>query len=105
MSESAPVSTESLAVLGIKTDRAGPRLLVLGAVHGNETCGPRAIEKVLADFEADKLKLLRGNVTFVPITNPLAYQRGKREGDRNLNRNLRPTDKPQDFEDRIANAL
>ena len=53
MSESAPVSTESLAVLGIKTDRAGPRLLVLGAVHGNETCGPRAIEKVLADFEAD----------------------------------------------------
>jgi predicted deacylase len=26
-------------------------------------------------------------------------------GDRNLNRNLRPTAVPQDFEDRIANVL
>lgn len=105
MSDTTPVSTESLAVLGIKTERAGPRVLILGAVHGNETCGPRAIEKVLADFETDKLKLVRGNVTFVPITNPLAYQRGKREGERNLNRNLRPQEQPQDFEDRIANVL
>ena len=62
MSDSNPVSTESLSVLGIKTGRAGPRLLVLGAVHGNETCGPRAIEKVLADFDVEKLKLLRGGM-------------------------------------------
>ncbi len=105
MSDSFQTSTESLAVLGIKTDRAGPRLLVLGAVHGNETCGPRAIERVLSEFDNETLKLMRGNVTFVPITNPLAYQRGQREGDRNLNRNLRVQEQPQDFEDRIANVL
>ena len=46
-----------------------------------------------------------GNVTFVPITNPLAYQRGQRIGERNLNRNLRVTTEPKDYEDRIANAL
>jgi len=41
----------------------------------------------------------------VPITNPLAYAKGVRSGDRNLNRNLFPNDNPQDFEDRIANWL
>ena len=92
-------------VRGIKTERAGPRLIVLGAVHGNELCGPRAIERVLAEFESQTLNLLRGNVSFVPITNQKAYEQRQREGDRNLNRNLGPSEHPQDFEDRIANAL
>lgn len=105
MSTATPISTESLTVLGIKTERAGPRLIVLGGVHGNETCGPRAIERVMSEFESEKLSLLRGNVTFVPVTNPLAYERGHREGERNLNRNLGPKEHPQDFEDRIANVL
>ncbi len=105
MSNPSEVNLNSLGVMGIKTERAGPRLLVLGAVHGNETCGPRAIERVMADFDSEKLQLVRGNVTFVPITNPLAYQRGQRIGERNLNRNLRVTTEPKDYEDRIANAL
>ena len=92
-------------VRGIKTERAGPRLIVLGAVHGNELCGPRAIERVLAEFESQTLNLLRGNVSFVPITNEKAYEQRQREGDRNLNRNLGPSEHPKDFEDRIANAL
>jgi succinylglutamate desuccinylase len=44
-------------------------------------------------------------LTLIPIVNPLAYQRGQREGERNLNRNLRPAVIPQDFEDRIGRAL
>jgi predicted deacylase len=83
----------------------GPRLLVLGAVHGNETCGTRAIERVLGGFERGARDLLRGSVTFVPITNPLAYRRGTRSGDRNLNRNLRPKEITADFEDRVGNVL
>ena len=83
----------------------GPRLIVLGAVHGNETCGTRAIERVLAELDTGRLAIARGSVTFVPVTNPLAYHRAQRMGDRNLNRNLQPTDTPQDFEDRVANAL
>jgi len=83
----------------------GPRLIVLGAVHGSETCGTRGIERVLADLESGGLEIARGTLTLVPVTNPLAYHKGERNGERNLNRNLRPTDTPQDFEDRVANAL
>lgn len=83
----------------------GPRLIVLGAVHGNETCGTRAIERVLAEIDAGKLQLVRGSVTFVPVSNPLAYARGQRVGDRNLNRNLAPSAQPLDYEDHIGNWL
>lgn len=83
----------------------GPRLIVLGAVHGNETCGTRAIGRVLGEIDSGVLPIVRGSVTFVPITNPLAYAKRERAGDRNLNRNLFPKQAPADFEDRIANAL
>ena len=83
----------------------GPRLLVLGAVHGNETCGTRAMQRLLEELERGDVVLQRGRVTFIPVTNPLAYQLGQRTGDRNLNRNMAPSAIPQDFEDRIANVL
>lgn len=83
----------------------GPRLLVLGAVHGNETCGTRAITQLIQELDSGALVIERGSVTLVPVTNPLAYQLGQRTGDRNLNRNMAPSAIPQDFEDRIANVL
>ncbi|MBV8634920.1 MAG: succinylglutamate desuccinylase/aspartoacylase family protein [Burkholderiaceae bacterium] len=83
----------------------GTRLIVTGAVHGNETCGTKAILRVLEELEQGKLQITRGSVTFVPVANPLAYAKGERAGDRNLNRNLFPNEDPQDFEDRIANWL
>ena len=85
--------------------QSGTRLIVLGAVHGNETCGTRAIERVMEEIRAGSLRLVAGSVTFVPVTNPLAYARQQRIGDRNLNRNLYPTDRPQQFEDHVANWL
>lgn len=83
----------------------GPRLIVTGAVHGNETCGTRAIERVLAELSAGELEIVRGTVTFVPVCNPLAYAKGQRMGDRNLNRRLKPTDRPTEYEDHVANIL
>lgn len=83
----------------------GPKLLVLGAVHGNEVCGAKAITQLLQEINTGQLAIERGTVTFVPITNPLAYQLKQRTGDRNLNRNMAPSAIPQDFEDRIANVL
>ncbi len=83
----------------------GPRLIVLGAVHGNETCGTRAILRVISELDGGTLRLQRGTLTLVPITNPLAYQKKQRMGERNLNRNLHPNPAPQDFEDHIANVL
>jgi len=83
----------------------GPRLLVLGAVHGNEVCGTKAIGALVEELDAGTLSLQRGTLTLVPVTNPLAYQRGQRTGDRNLNRNMAPSAIAQDFEDRVANVL
>ncbi|MES2398982.1 MAG: succinylglutamate desuccinylase/aspartoacylase family protein [Pseudomonadota bacterium] len=85
--------------------QAGHRLLVLGAVHGNETCGTQAITQLLEAFESGQLAIQRGSVTFIPVTNPKAYELKRRMGDRNLNRNMAVTANPQDYEDRIANEL
>lgn len=102
MSEADSLHFQSVAFTGLAP---GARLIVLGAVHGNETCGTRAIRRVIGEIESGQLRIAAGHVTFVPVTNPLAYARHQRMGDRNLNRNLVPTDTPVDFEDRIANWL
>ena len=44
-------------------------------------------------------------MTFVPVTNPLAYAEKRRSGDRNLNRKLQPSASPREFEDHVANWL
>lgn len=85
--------------------KPGPRLIITGAVHGNETCGTQAIRRVLEDIDQRRISIVGGSVTFVPIVNPLAYARRDRAGDRNLNRNLYPVARPADFEDHVANWL
>lgn len=105
MSDDAGEVLPVLESVGFRSGRPGPALIVTGAVHGNETCGPVAISRVVEAFLEGRLQLARGRVSFVPVVNPKAYARKTREGDRNLNRNLAPRPAPQDFEDHIANAL
>jgi predicted deacylase len=81
------------------------RLFIMAAVHGNEICGTKAIQQVLQKLDSGALAIVSGTVTFVPVANPLAYAKGNREGERNLNRNLFPNSDPQDFEDHVANWL
>ena len=85
--------------------QAGPRIIIIGAVHGNETCGPRAIDRAMRAIDTQRVEIVAGAVTFVAVANPLAYARGQRSGDRNLNRCLYPTGQPLDFEDHVANWL
>lgn len=105
MNDRNPLSVPQLQVVTYAGLEPGPRLVVLGAVHGNETCGTVAIRRVLDELAGGGLAIRRGSATFVPVTNPLAYARGERAGDRNLNRNLFPREAPADFEDRVANRL
>ncbi len=98
-------ATQHLRIHRFSALAPGPRLIVTGAVHGNETAGPRGIERALAGIERGEVAIVRGTVTFVPVANPLAYARGERFGERNLNRRLLPNPSPQDNEDRIANVL
>lgn len=102
---SLPDPAASLAVHRFEGSQPGPRLVVLGAVHGNETCGTRAIERWLAELDAGRVRIERGALTLVPVANPKAYGRRQREGDRNLNRRLRPSAHPVAFEDHVANVL
>ena len=85
--------------------RPGPKLIILGAVHGNETCGTEALQRLEREIESGEVCIEQGTLTMVPITNPLAFQLERRHGDRNLNRNMRVSDNPQDFEDSICNVL
>ncbi|HEY9105148.1 MAG TPA: succinylglutamate desuccinylase/aspartoacylase family protein [Roseateles sp.] len=98
-------STAHLRIHQFAGLQPGPRLLVTGAVHGNEVHGTKAMTEIARQIDAGELTLLRGTLTFVPIVNPLANQLDRREGDRNLNRNLRPPVIAQDYEDRIARVL
>jgi predicted deacylase len=95
-------AVESVSFAGLAP---GPRLLVLGAVHGNEVCGPRAIARAIDDCRQGRIQVRRGALTFVPVCNRKAHARGTREGDRNLNRNLFEKPQPADYEDRIGNLL
>jgi uncharacterized protein len=83
----------------------GPKLIVLGAVHGSEKCGTVAINRVISEIDSGHIEIKKGTVTFVPVTNPKAYAQNTRNGDRNLNRRLRPEAQPAEFEDHIANWL
>ena len=102
MSESPALSFYSSTFTGLNP---GVKLIVLGAVHGNETCGTQATQRVMAEIQDGQIHIVAGSVTLVPVTNPLAYARQQRMGDRNLNRNLYPQPTPVDFEDHVANWL
>ncbi len=98
-------NTHSMAIHQFVSLQAGPKLIVMGAVHGNEVCGTLAIRRLMEEIESGAVQIARGSLTLVPVTNPLAYQLKRRQGDRNLNRNMRVTHAPQDFEDHVANVL
>ncbi len=98
----APGALESITFSSLEP---GPRVIVTGAVHGNEPAGPRAIADLVRSFRSGALVLRRGSVTFIPVVNRLAYALNRREGDRNLNRDLAEKVAPRDNEDRVANLL
>lgn len=83
----------------------GPKFLVIGAIHGNEKCGTVACERVMAEINSGVLQITHGQVTFVPIGNPRAYDMDQRFVERNLNRYLVPMDNPDCYEARLGNIL
>src|SRR4029079_11004893 len=44
----------------------GPRLIVLGAVHGDETCGTRAIERLVGELDRGEIAVAAGPLDVVP---------------------------------------
>ncbi|MBL8289729.1 MAG: succinylglutamate desuccinylase/aspartoacylase family protein [Rubrivivax sp.] len=105
------LSTRHLRIHRFAALDKGPRLVVTGAVHGNETAGTRGIERVVREIERGEIDIVRGTLTFVPVCNPLAYRHRRRAGERNLNRRLLPGQPPQpgretrEYEDQVADVL
>ncbi|NDH34110.1 MAG: succinylglutamate desuccinylase [Betaproteobacteria bacterium] len=89
-------------VLRFDSPRPGPALIVTAAVHGNETHGSFAIQRIVQQLINSELQLLCGRLSLVPVTNPKAWRLQQRQGDRNLNRRFRPPTQPIDYEDHVA---
>jgi predicted deacylase len=97
-----PISLKSFVY---EAQQRGPRVLILGAVHGNETCGPIGIQKFMDEMAVGQHKLLNGRVTFIPIVNEKAHALNVRFVDENLNRNVMPHQTPQNNEQAIMPDL
>ena len=83
----------------------GPHLVITGAVHGNEPCGPRAIQRVMDKLIDGDITITTGQLTLIPLCNPAAYKKGTRYYERNMNRHFYPKDAPDTYEDRLINEL
>lgn len=83
----------------------GKHFVIFGAVHGNEICGPIAINRIIDDIDNHKISIKKGRVTFIPIANPKAHKMNVRFVERNLNRHMYPKDEPVHYEDHIDPIL
>jgi len=89
----------TLKVVTYHALEAGPKLLILGAVHGNEKCGTKALNRLITLLDDGTLTLAKGQLTVIPICNPRAYEKDVRFIERNLNRHLYPKSHPVNYED------
>lgn len=83
----------------------GKKLVLLGGIHGNETCGPVAMRQIMDELNSGKLTLKKGSITFIPECNPQAARLDTRFVDENLNRVFCLHENPQSYESRLANAI
>ena len=86
-------------------EKDGISLLILAAVHGNETAGTQACFRIIDEFNRGALRLTGGHLTLVPVCNPEAYRKDVRSIDENLNRVIKMHDIPQSYEQRLANEI
>lgn len=84
---------------------SGPTVLFLGAVHGREVCGTRALTRLKQAFESGALHLQAGKLVVVPVCNPQAQAADERLIDENLNRIIARYPTPQTYEQHLANVL
>lgn len=83
----------------------GTHLLVLAAVHGNETAGTNALKRLLGEIKRGEIVLKAGKLAAVPVCNPEAYRRDVRQIEENLNRVMKEHIEPQTYEQRLANEI
>jgi predicted deacylase len=91
-------------VLTLSGASPGPRVVLLGGVHGDEYEGIAAASLAFRDLDP---QALHGTLTIVPVSNPLAFDVGMREtpeDGKNLAR-VFPGSESGSVTERIAHAL
>lgn len=83
----------------------GPRVLLLGGVHGEEKPGVLGLERLAGQLQDGSLSLVRGQVTVIPRVNAEAVARGLHFVEENLNRVVRRHPAPATHEQRLADEL
>lgn len=98
---------DELRIIRYDTGKPGKNLLVFGAVHGNEICGPKTIAKVSKEIDSGEIQLESGSITFVPVCNPVGYLQNTRAStlEENLNRHFTDEKQYDSYECKIANHL
>ncbi len=92
-------------VVEINSAAPGPRVVIMGGVHGNEPCGVSAVSRLEQDFLSGALSLARGTL-FLTIANQEALRADVRSVHRNLNRLFKEnSDEPDCYETRRAEEL
>jgi len=86
-------------------NKKGPSLLIFGAIHGDEICGPFSIKKIIKDIESKRIIIEKGTVILVPICNPTAYKKRTRFVEENLNRVFKTWSNSNSYEKKLANSL
>lgn len=94
-----------IAATTFDSGAAGPRVLLLGGVHGDETPGPKGLEALSADLAAGKIKLFKGSVTVAARVNEAALAARQHHLDENLNRIIGLPPKPGSREGALAVEL
>ena len=90
---------------GFDSGVAGKKLLILAAIHGNETAGTNALKRLLKEISGKQVVLTSGKLVVVPVCNPAGYERDVRQIDENLNRVMTFHSQPNTYEQRLANEI
>ncbi|OGZ73796.1 MAG: hypothetical protein A2998_02035 [Candidatus Staskawiczbacteria bacterium RIFCSPLOWO2_01_FULL_37_25b] len=86
-------------------NKKGLSLLIFGAIHGDEVCGPFSIKKIIKDIESKRIIIEKGTIVLVPICNPIAYKKRMRFVEENLNRVFKTWSNSNSYEKKLANSL
>lgn len=80
-------------------------ILITGAVHGNESCGPMAIQQIMQNIQEWIVNILQWSVTFIPVCNPEWYIQQKRLIQENLARVFDVYAHPESYEQSLGNVI
>ena len=94
-------SVENNGIWKFEGPEAGPCIVVLGGVHGNELTGIEVVKRMVDQFKSGDLELIRGTL-YLALGNLEAIEQGVRASavDHDLNRMFTKSNlegEPQDF--------